>query len=76
MTHTMFCVGSLMSQVLQCTQFCALICSRGSVAVVVAHDFVHARRAVALLGRVIESQIHVTGTDGSLSVRWQGWSSL
>ena len=24
----MFCVGSLMSQVLQCTQFCALICSR------------------------------------------------
>ncbi|ETP66845.1 hypothetical protein BDSB_10115 [Burkholderia dolosa PC543] len=27
-THTMFCVGSLMSQVLQCTQFCALITSR------------------------------------------------
>ena len=26
--RTMFCVGSLMSQVLQCTQFCALICSR------------------------------------------------
>jgi hypothetical protein len=25
----MFCVGSLMSQVLQCTQFCALICRRG-----------------------------------------------
>ena len=27
-THTMFWVGSLMSQVLQCTQFCALICRR------------------------------------------------
>ena len=25
----MFCVGSLMSHVLQWTQFCALICSRG-----------------------------------------------
>ena len=27
-TQTMFCRGSLMSQVLQWTQFCALICSR------------------------------------------------
>ena len=26
--HTMFCVGSLMSQVLQCTQLAALICRR------------------------------------------------
>jgi len=26
--HWMFCSGSLMSQALQCRQFCALICSR------------------------------------------------
>ncbi|CFO73101.1 Uncharacterised protein [Bordetella pertussis] len=26
----MFWVGSLMSQVLQCTQFCALICKRSA----------------------------------------------
>jgi len=37
----MFWVGSLMSQVLQWTQFCALIWSR-SVAVAVFHEFVHA----------------------------------
>ena len=27
-THTMFCVETAMSQVLQCTQFCALITRR------------------------------------------------
>lgn len=27
-THTMFCAGSLMSQLLQCTQFCTLMTSR------------------------------------------------
>ena len=29
-THVMFCAGSLMSQVLQCTQFCALIWKRAA----------------------------------------------
>jgi biotin operon repressor len=38
-THTMFCVGSLMSQVLQCTQFCALICSRSSLPVVPTNSY-------------------------------------
>ena len=41
-TQLMFCVGSLMSQVLQWTQFCALICSRGAPARVAGQS--HKRR--------------------------------
>jgi hypothetical protein len=42
----------------------------------VAHDLIHAGRAVALLGRVVElRQVGVIGTAASFSCRWQGWSS-
>ena len=44
----MFCAGSLMSQVLQWTQFCALMTKRGSAwrRLVGVDDLVDARRAI------------------------------
>ena len=45
-----------MSQVLQCTQFCALIWKRGLPSVVVDH-LVDPRRAIALRGLAIDRQV-------------------
>ena len=44
-TQLMFCDGSLMSQVLQCTQFCALICSFGAPSSTPTNSYT-ARRAI------------------------------
>jgi hypothetical protein len=67
----MFCAGSLMSQVLQCTQFCALIWKRlpplGSF-----DDLVDAGRAVALRGLVVERQVVRIGTSGILQCQVAG----
>ena len=52
----MFWVGSLMSQVLQWTQFWALIWSR-RFTTLAFHEFVNARRAITLLGTGIDRQV-------------------
>uniref|UniRef100_A0A0N4ZZV5 Transposase n=1 Tax=Parastrongyloides trichosuri TaxID=131310 RepID=A0A0N4ZZV5_PARTI len=66
-TQVMFCEGSLMSQVLQCTQFWALIWKRGS-AVFLAEHLVYAGRAVALrrqlqVGRLVLGVVGVGDED-------------
>src|SRR5690606_29407186 len=73
-THTIFCVGSLMSQVLQCTQFCALICSRSSPLSVLTNSYTPAGQKRAS-GPPYLARLTDTGIEGSLSVRWTGWSS-
>ena len=58
----MFCVGSLMSQVLQCTQFCELICRRllpSSFATIS-----YACWAVTLFRLVPFNQVHIHGNAG------------
>jgi hypothetical protein len=64
----MFCVGSLMSQVLQCTQFCALICRRWASPPLASfgHELVHAGRAVAALGAGVLGQVDVHRHAGVL----------
>jgi hypothetical protein len=54
-----------MSQVLQCTQFCALICRRDR-SVIVAHDLVDAP-AITLHRRVIAIEVYAMDA-ASLSV--------
>src|SRR5712692_4869247 len=79
----MFCSGSLMSQVLQCTQFCALICRRlaltpapspGGRGESSTNSYTPAGQYLAS-GPAYFARITLTGTDGALRVRWQGWFS-
>jgi hypothetical protein len=62
-----------MSQVLQWTQFCALITAAGRL--VDADVLVDRRRAIARLGAGVERPVDLSGSVGSLSLRWHGWFS-
>src|SRR5690606_14417948 len=70
-THTIFWVGSLMSQVLQCTQFCALICKRSSPASVLTNSYTPAGQYRAS-GPAYLARLTDTGMEASFSVRCTG----
>jgi hypothetical protein len=63
-----------MSQVLQCTQFCALIWNRRAAALVL-DDLVDAGRAIALRRLVVERQVVRDRHVGVLQLQVAGWSS-
>src|SRR5450830_212384 len=73
-TQTMFWVGSLMSQVLQCTQFWALICRRSLLSAFLTNSYTPAGQYRAS-GPAYLARFTFTGTEASFSVRWAGWFS-
>ena len=64
-----------MSQVLQWTQFCALIWKRGSLPGLVVDDLVDAGRTIALFRLVVEAVIDRDRLRRVRSFRCAGWSS-
>ena len=70
----MFCVGSLMSQVLQCTQFCALITRRSLPSSFFTNSYTAAGQKRPS-GPAYVRRFTFTGTFASFSVRCAGWFS-
>src|SRR5690606_3741406 len=70
----MFWAGSLMSQVLQCTQFCALIWKRLLPSSLLITSYTPAGQ-YRWAGSSYFGRLCWIGMFGSVSLRWTGWFS-
>ena len=73
-TQLMFWLGSLISQVLQCMQFCAFICNlMPSLSSLGTYSYTPAGQN-RCSGPSNSAKFRSTGTLSSRSVKWAGWS--